>query len=128
MIDFGCSRAINPDQMNIGFMGTPIYCAPELWKQEYNKQIDSWSLGVLLYHMYTGKFPFWKEPLNVVIKNKSNSLKNDIKYIDVIYHPDIPEKAMDLIEKLLDKNYATRLTCKEALDHAWFKEPEPEAF
>lgn len=128
VIDFGCSRIINPNKMNIGFMGTPIYCSPELWNQEYNNQIDSWSLGILLYHMYTGKFPFWKEPLNVIIKDKSNSLKNDIKYIDVINHPKISEKAMDLIKKLLDKNYATRLTCKEALDHAWFKEPEPEAF
>ena len=37
--------------MNIGFMGTPIYCSPELWNQEYNEQIDSWSLGVLLYYI-----------------------------------------------------------------------------
>lgn len=124
VIDFGCSKIVKPDKMNIGFMGTPIYCSPELWNQEYNKQIDNWALGVLLYHMYTGKFPFWKEPLNVIIQNKSNNIKNDIKYIDIIYDSKIPLIAMDLIKKLLDKDYNTRITCKEALDHAWFKEPD----
>lgn len=42
------------------FCGTPSYMAPELVrKNEYDgRQVDMWALGVLLYAMLTGMFPF----------------------------------------------------------------------
>ena len=38
--------------------GTPEYCAPEVVKGKYNYECDLWSLGVLLFVMLSGKFPF----------------------------------------------------------------------
>jgi len=42
------------------FCGTPSYMAPEItMKKEYDgKIVDMWALGVLLYVMSTGIFPF----------------------------------------------------------------------
>lgn len=64
IIDFGFA-AFTMDQAGRNqrlkiFCGTPSYMAPELVrKHEYDgQQVDMWALGVLLYAMLTGAFPF----------------------------------------------------------------------
>ena len=43
----------------IDISGTPEYMAPELVQHEhYNKSVDYWALGVLLFEMKTGVVPF----------------------------------------------------------------------
>lgn len=50
--DFGLARFINNEVMTTQ-CGTPGYVAPEILKgQGYDKAIDYWSLGVIIYIMY----------------------------------------------------------------------------
>lgn len=60
IIDFGFSVLSNPSQKLKIFCGTPSYMAPELTqKREYDgKAVDMWALGVLLFVLLTGSFPF----------------------------------------------------------------------
>lgn len=64
IIDFGfvafAVDAAGRNQRLKIFCGTPSYMAPELVrKSEYDgQQVDMWALGVLLYAMLTGTFPF----------------------------------------------------------------------
>ena len=40
-------------------LGTPLYMAPEILnKRKYNNKTDIWSLGVVLYQMIFGTYPF----------------------------------------------------------------------
>ena len=39
--------------------GTPVYMAPEVFRREYGVQADMWSLGMMLYHFISHRFPFW---------------------------------------------------------------------
>lgn len=39
--------------------GTPVYMAPEVIMQEYGPPADLWSVGMLMYQLLTGTFPFW---------------------------------------------------------------------
>lgn len=60
IIDFGFSVLCNPSQKLKIFCGTPSYMSPELtMKREYDgRAVDMWALGVLLFVMLTGTFPF----------------------------------------------------------------------
>lgn len=58
IIDFGF--AYDADRMITEFCGTPSYVAPEIMKgrPHYGKPVDIWALGVVLYKLLTGEYPF----------------------------------------------------------------------
>lgn len=58
--DFGLAKQfVNKDDTENAFLGTPQYLAPEIVLQHpYDKNIDLWTLGILLYELLCGKPPF----------------------------------------------------------------------
>lgn len=48
--------------------GTPVYMAPEVITQEYGPEADLWSVGMLLYQLLTGAFPFWDSVQNISLQ------------------------------------------------------------
>ena len=77
VLDFGLVKFFSgetPDNeiTNAGtFMGSPHYIAPEQARnQSPDQRCDIYSLGVLLYHMLTGKVPFTAQaPVDIILKH-----------------------------------------------------------
>ncbi len=67
--DYGLAKLITPSHgtEHSESIGTCHYMAPEIGSGKYNKPIDIYSIGVILYEMLTGKVPFDGETVNEVL-------------------------------------------------------------
>ena len=55
--DFGFSKSV--EEATKSHCGTPNFMAPEILAgKAYDKQVDIWSLGVLLFYMLFADYPF----------------------------------------------------------------------
>ncbi|CAG8951696.1 hypothetical protein HYFRA_00005496 [Hymenoscyphus fraxineus] len=117
--DFGFAKKV-PD-ITWTLCGTPDYLAPEVVSSKgYNKSVDWWSLGILIFEMLCGFTPFWDggSPMKIY----ENILKGRVKYPPYI-HPD----AQDLLQRLITADLTKRLGnlhggSEDVKNHQWFAE------
>ena len=113
LIDFGFSTCIPHDRKVKIFCGTPSYMAPEIVsKIEYSgPPADIWALGVLLYALLCGKFPFRGSNDKELYQN---ICKQDLQFPD-----HVSASARIFLQKLFQKNADKRLSAKEVLRDPW---------
>jgi serine/threonine protein kinase len=77
IIDFGFS-IVSKDKKLTSFCGTPSYMSPEIIskKDYYGPPVDIWTLGILLYVLMCGHFPF---------RGKIDEISNTINKITSFY-------------------------------------------
>ena len=106
IIDFGISStSCGGDVLKAG---TLKYLPPEILTGDTFKnsnKIDMWALGIILYLLYFKKFPFDGKDFS--------EIKKRIHYEPVFYPKNIKirKTLINLIDKLLDKDYNTRISC-----------------
>ena len=118
LTDFGLSKIMNNIEKDKTYTvcGTPIYVAPEVLSgRGYNKLVDWWSLGVLLYEFLAGYSPFREMKNRIDLNIYKRKLKQD---------PLISDTAFDLIKKLCQTNVEERLgkNVKEIKNHKFFED------
>jgi len=79
-------------------VGTPDYIAPEVFSQKgYEKSVDWWSLGVILYECLVGYPPFYADqPIQTCRK-----IVNYKKSLKIPHEAGLSQNAHDIIEKLI---------------------------
>ena len=99
--DFGLSTSHNIQSLS-DFQGTKIYMAPELiQKRTYNgKKVDMFAIGVILFFLVTGVFPFEAADRNDrYYKNLTDGNFEQYQYI--VRGLNLSESFKDLVMKLL---------------------------
>ncbi|KAF9383697.1 hypothetical protein CPB97_006247 [Podila verticillata] len=115
--DFGLANMISHNMALNTMCGTASYIAPEiLRRKEYGKQVDMWSLGVVLYICLCG-FPPFSEDLGP--PNLREQVLQGLFSFPSPYWDDVSQEAVDFIEDLLKQDPAERLTVDQALAHPW---------
>jgi serine/threonine-protein kinase len=75
IVDFGLAAAANHDASRVtktGFMvGTPTYMSPEQIRgEDIDARTDIYSLGVIMYELFTGKPPYTgKDPVSIIYQH-----------------------------------------------------------
>jgi serine/threonine protein kinase len=118
IVDLGLSRIVGNKTKVYDTFGTLAYVAPEVvHKTGYNKEVDIWSLGIIIYYVLSGKLPF--EDCRLDFKKISSQLT--WKLLD--FPPNIFSHAspfaLDLIQKCVTEQ-SKRITIERFLDHPWF--------
>jgi serine/threonine protein kinase len=119
-MDFGLSKILGPLEKVVDGYGTLSFVAPEvLIRQPYNKQIDIWSIGVIMYYMLSGILPFDDEDDNEEVIAKK-TVFTELEFPDK-YFKNRSDEVKDLITKCLIKDPNTRYSVENFLNHAWIK-------
>ncbi|KRT78430.1 protein kinase [Oryctes borbonicus] len=142
--DFGLSKILDNDSLANTRCGTPFYTAPEVIdhaKPFYDRKVDIWSLGVLLYLMLSKELPFMY--VKKEVKNNSSKLchliycrSNDTRLLHQLilkgeYSMDeqswdtVSEEGKDLVQKMLTVSPEGRINLEEISDHPWINEVPP---
>ena len=117
LCDFGWCTKLEGGQ-RITFCGTVEYMSPEMVnKEKYNKEIDIWSLGILLYEMIHGHSPFRPNKP----KFKILDVINNIKIQNLKFNRDISEECKELIIHLLDRDATKRYKIEDIFNSTFVK-------
>lgn len=81
--DFGFAKSFEKNELITTFCGSPLYMAPEIVKnKEYNSKSDIWSLGVIIYELFTKKHPYYTDTKQLLWEKIKNGLDIDYTIID----------------------------------------------
>ncbi|CAD7971870.1 unnamed protein product [Amoebophrya sp. A25] len=118
MIDLGLSEfyRAGSEHRSSTPIGTIAYMSPEMLQGEpYDRQCDIWSLGVILWALLMGE-PLFTHDCDILCERQIL----DPRYLDKEWKKTIPllsPEAVDLLQRMLTRDPAERLTAAEALRH-----------
>ena len=114
--DFGTSQIFKKGEWQRQPCGSVYYVAPEVIHKKYNSKCDLWSCGVIMFMLLSNKAPFGGRTDSDIIKNVLQGTYNKG------FLKSCSEITLDLISKMLEKDYKLRINAEEAMKHQFFKQ------
>jgi serine/threonine protein kinase len=122
LIDFGLSHVITD---NGGLFktrcGSLPYIAPEIiLTGKYTNAADIWSLGICLFAITIGQFPFQNDNNNNDDHIDNDKLIESITHHHIQYPSFLSDNLIDLLSKMLCRDPRKRITIDQIKSHSWF--------
>jgi serine/threonine protein kinase len=105
--DFGTVAFLKEGERRKEACGTKLYWAPEFYKLNYGLKVDVFAVGVVMFGLVEGKFPF---------KNQQQCMKKEITLPGRC-----PEEGQELIKSMLMKDENKRCTAAQARVHKFLE-------
>ena len=113
------------DIIKFPFVGTSRFMSPEIigrteMKIKEAEKVDLYSLGVTLYNMAFGEYPY---DLSEVGSKDYDNILNNIKTKKLVFPEDrkVSNLFKDFLSGLLEKEYTKRFNIRKALNHPWMQ-------
>ena len=110
---FGSNKVSSPEKSNAGSLK---YMPPEvlIGFNESTPKIDIWAIGIMLYALMMGNFPFRS--------SNKDELKRQIIEKEITFNKKerkLSSSCKDIILKMLEKDPVKRIGVSEIFDHPW---------
>ena len=105
--------------------GTIEYLAPELYtnSEHVTRQIDMWSLGVILFIMLSGYAPFSQAAAEQAGMHLAEQVRRGKYTFFEKEWSSVSSEAKNLVQSLLQINPKQRLTAQQCVKHPWVALP-----
>jgi serine/threonine protein kinase len=115
LTDFGLSIIREHDGYFYEEVGTARYTAPELIRKKgYDEGIDVWGLGIILFMLLTGKYPFDGRDREHIFRRIKRKTINYNRY-------DLSKAEIHLLKRLLCKDPRYRIQLEDIKYHKWLQ-------
>lgn len=117
LMDFGAGQRLGAAE---AAAGTPLYSAPEvLAGGPPTRQSDLYSLGVLMFTLLTGRYPYEADDIDGLRRAHADGARVYLRDL----RPDLPDALVDAIERALESDPARRHASAGAMERALASEP-----
>eukprot|EP00932_Pfiesteria_piscicida_P021714 SRR837773.8494.p1 GENE.SRR837773.8494~~SRR837773.8494.p1 ORF type:complete len:304 (-),score=45.71 SRR837773.8494:42-953(-) len=124
LCDFGLAKSLDNHGPGLkGIAGTAPFMSPEMLKKEYyDSKTDVWSLGVCLFTLLFGVFPYGSSARDSQgMREAIRSGKQDVRF-RCSSRALSSQSAIPFIRSLLARTPEFRPAASEALEHPWLSE------
>jgi len=112
LADFGAAITIKEGERLNSEVGTSNFWSPEFYNKSYGMKVDIWAMGVIMYGLLDGCFPFQDE----------DDIKNREPKSPKFIHADCE----DYLRGMLTKDEDMRLSSAQVVAHRWMANKDRE--
>ena len=103
--DFGAALMLSLEQTQMSGIGSPAYMSPEQVREDkLTHQTDIYSLGVVMFRLLTGRYPFDADNTFALMHKIVNEAPHNIRDL----RPEIPETLANIVHRAIEKDTSKR--------------------
>lgn len=116
LMDFGAAKDLRDKTSSDTVIGSRPYMSPEQIMGKSQRRSDVWALGVVMYVLYTGMFPFYHEVEKVLMDMILETIPSRPSKFREDMDPELEGIIVKCLEKDPEKRYADAGALKEELE------------
>jgi len=115
LLDYGAAKELKEKEMSATVTGSRPYMAPEQIMGKSQRRSDVWAIGVVMYVLYTGMYPFYHEVEKVLMDIILTTPPSPPSKFNEALDQEIERIIMKCLEKKPEERYPNAKALKEDL-------------